>query len=155
MALADNKGKRYGFSRGVNRSRLEFYREQLAALGLGLENKTDVLAGSLSGGQRQAVALLMSTMTPIDFLILDEHTAALDPKTAEIIMALTDKIVREKKITAIMVTHNLRYAVEYGSRILMMHKGEIVLDRTGEKKANTSVSDLLGLFNEISIECGN
>lgn len=97
----------------------------------------------------------MSTMTPIDFLILDEHTAALDPKTAEIIMALTDKIVREKKITAIMVTHNLRYAVEYGSRILMMHKGEIVLDRTGEKKANTSVSDLLGLFNEISIECGN
>ena len=155
MALADNKGKRYGFSRGVNKSRLEFYREQLAALGLGLENKIDVLAGSLSGGQRQAVALLMSTMTPIDFLILDEHTAALDPKTAEIIMALTDKIVREKKITAIMVTHNLRYAVEYGSRILMMHKGEIVLDRTGEEKANTSVSDLLGLFNEISIECGN
>ena len=155
MALADNKGKRYGFSRGVNKSRLEFYREQLAALGLGLENKIDVLAGSLSGGQRQAVALLMSTMTPIDFLFLDEHTAALDPKTAEIIMALTDKIVREKKITAIMVTHNLRYAVEYGSRILMMHKGEIVLDRTGEEKANTSVSDLLGLFNEISIECGN
>lgn len=155
MALADNKGKRYGFLRGINKSRLEFYREQLAALGLGLENKIDVLAGSLSGGQRQAVALLMSTMTPIDFLILDEHTAALDPKTAEIIMALTDKIVREKKITAIMVTHNLRYAVEYGSRILMMHKGEIVLDRTGEEKAGTSVSDLLGLFNEISIECGN
>lgn len=155
MALADNKGGRYGLSRGVNKARLNFYREQLAALGLGLENKTDVLAGSLSGGQRQAVALLMSAMTPIDFLILDEHTAALDPKTAEIIMALTDKIVREKKITAVMVTHNLRYAVEYGNRLLMMHKGEIVLDCAGEKKADTSVSDLLGLFNAISIECGN
>ena len=94
-------------------------------------------------------------MTPIDFLILDEHTAALDPKTAEIIMALTDRIVREKHITAIMVTHNLRYAVEYGTRLLMMHKGQIVLDRSGKRKEETTVSDLLGLFNEISVECGN
>ena len=155
LSLADNKGKTYGLSIGIGKARVDAYREQLAMLGLGLEDKLDVKAGALSGGQRQAVALLMSTMTPIDFLILDEHTAALDPKTAEIIMTLTDKIVREKHITAIMVTHNLRYAVEYGTRLLMMHKGQIVLDRAGEKKSETTVSDLLGLFNEISIECGN
>ena len=111
--------------------------------------------GSLSGGQRQAVALLMATMTPLDFLILDEHTAALDPHTADIIMELTDKIVREKKLTAIMVTHNLRYAVEYGSRLIMMDKGHIVLDVKGEKKKNTKVEDILDLFTSISIECGN
>lgn len=155
MALADNKEKHYGLTKGVSKNRTDFYREQLTVLGLGLEDKLHVKAGSLSGGQRQAVALLMSTLTPIDFLILDEHTAALDPKTAEVIMELTDKIVHEKKITAMMVTHNLRYAVEYGNRILMMHKGQIVLDRAGEKKSETSVPDLLNLFNEISIECGN
>ena len=155
LSLADNKGKTYGLSIGIGKARVDAYREQLAMLGLGLEDKLHVKAGALSGGQRQAVALLMSTMTPIDFLILDEHTAALDPKTAEIIMTLTDKIVREKHITAIMVTHNLRYAVEYGTRLLMMHKGQIVLDRAGEKKSENTVSDLLGLFNEISIECGN
>lgn len=115
----------------------------------------DVKVGSLSGGQRQAMALLMSTMTPIEFLILDEHTAALDPKTAELIMQLTDKIVKEKNLTTIMVTHNLRYAVEYGNRVVMMHQGEIVLDKMGEEKKNMQVDDLLKLFNEISIECGN
>ena len=115
----------------------------------------DVKLGSLSGGQRQAVALVMATLTPIDFLILDEHTAALDPKTAEIIMELTDKVVREKNLTAIMVTHNLRYAVEYGSRILMMDKGHIVLDKAGEEKQALAVDDILHLFNQISIECGN
>ena len=155
MALADNKGGRFGLGMGINKSRVNHYRELLATLGLGLEDKMNVFAGSLSGGQRQAMALLMSTMTPIDFLILDEHTAALDPKTAETIMQLTDQIVREKKLTAMMVTHNLRYAVEYGSRIIMMHKGQIVLDRAGDEKKATSVQDLLGLFNEISIECGN
>ena len=94
-------------------------------------------------------------MTPLDFLILDEHTAALDPHTADIIMELTDKIVREKKLTAIMVTHNLRYAVEYGSRLIMMDKGHIVLDVKGEKKKNTKVEDILDLFTSISVECGN
>lgn len=103
--------------------------------------------GSLSGGQRQAVSLLMATMTPIDFLILDEHTAALDPKTAEIIMELTDKVVKEKNLTAIMVTHNLRYAVEYGSRLLMMDKGHIILDKSGFDKKNASVDDILEIFN--------
>ena len=155
LSLADNKGKAFGLGRGTNYKRKDFYREQLAALGLGLENKMDVKLGSLSGGQRQAVALVMATLTPIDFLILDEHTAALDPKTAEIIMELTDKVVREKSLTAIMVTHNLRYAVEYGSRILMMDKGHIVLDKAGEEKQALAVDDILHLFNQISIECGN
>ena len=111
--------------------------------------------GELSGGQRQAMALLMSTMTPSDFLILDEHTAALDPKTAEIIMELTDRIVKEKRLTTIMVTHNLRYAVEYGNRMLMMHQGKCILDRAGKEKEETTVDMILNLFNEISIECGN
>ena len=114
-----------------------------------------VKVGVLSGGQRQAMALLMSTMTPIDYLILDEHTAALDPKTADLIMELTDQIVKEKNLTTIMVTHNLRYAVEYGTRLLMMHQGKIVLDKKKEEKEATSIDDILTMFNEISIECGN
>ena len=101
------------------------------------------------------MALLMSTMTPIEFLILDEHTAALDPKTAELIMELTDKIVKEKNLTTIMVTHNLRYAIEYGNRLVMMHQGNTILDKKGEEKDRMSVDDILTLFNEISIECGN
>ena len=155
MSLADNKGKRYGLSFGVNNARKEYYREQLSTLGLGLEDKLNVKMGSLSGGQRQAVSLLMATMTPIEFLILDEHTAALDPHTAEIIMELTDKIIREKHLTAIMVTHNLRYAVEYGTRLLMMDRGHIILDKSGEEKQDATVDDLLEIFNKISIECGN
>ena len=155
MSLADNKGRPYGLGRCVSRRRIDAYRALLAPLGLGLEDKMHVLTGSLSGGQRQALALIMATMTPIDFLILDEHTAALDPKTAEIIMQLTDQIIREKKLTAMMVTHNLRYAAEYGSRLLMMDKGRIVLDRSGAEKAATSVEDILGIFTDISVECGN
>ena len=124
-------------------------------MNLGLEDRMDTKVGSLSGGQRQAMALLMSAMTPIEFLILDEHTAALDPKTADMIMELTDKIVREKKLTTIMVTHNLRYAVEYGNRLLMMHQGEVILDKKREEKKEVHVEDVLKLFNEISIECGN
>ena len=127
----------------------------LKTLGLGLEDKMEVKVGVLSGGQRQAMALLMSTMTPIEFLILDEHTAALDPKTAETIMELTDKIVREKKLTTIMVTHNLRYAVDYGNRLLMMHQGTIVIDKADEEKDAVQIDEILKKFNEISIECGN
>lgn len=155
MSLADNKGKPFGLTGGVNRKRAAYYREQLASLGLGLEDKMNVQVGSLSGGQRQAVSLLMATLTPLDFLILDEHTAALDPRTAEIIMELTDKIVKEKGLTAIMVTHNLRYAVEYGTRLLMMDKGNVVLDKSGEEKKNMKTDDILHIFNRISIECGN
>ena len=155
MALADNKGKFFGLKAGTNKKRIDFYRESLRQLNLGLEDKLHVKVGSLSGGQRQAMALLMSTMTPIDFLILDEHTAALDPKTAELIMELTDKIVREKHLTTIMVTHNLRYAVEYGTRLIMMHQGDTVIDVKGEEKARLKTEDILSKFNEISIECGN
>lgn len=155
MSLADNKGKLYGLSRGTNKSRINYYKEQLRQLNLGLEDRMDTKIGVLSGGQRQAMALLMSTMTPIEFLILDEHTAALDPKTAEMIMELTDKIVKEKELTTIMVTHNLRYAIEYGNRLLMMHQGEAILDKKGKEKEEIRVDDVLKLFNEISIECGN
>ena len=155
MSLADNKGKVYGFGRGTNKARISYYKELLSQLNLGLEDKLEIKVGSLSGGQRQAMALLMSTMTPIEFLILDEHTAALDPKTAELIMELTDRIVKEKKLTTIMVTHNLRYAVEYGNRLIMMHQGEAIIDKAGDKKAELSIDDILSRFNEISIECGN
>lgn len=155
MSLADNKGKAFNLRRGTNRQRIDFYRESLRTLGLGLEDKMDVKVGVLSGGQRQAMALLMSTMTPIEFLILDEHTAALDPKTAETIMELTDKVVREKNLTTIMVTHNLRYAVEYGDRLMMMHQGNVVIDKEGAEKQAMDIDDILKKFNEISIECGN
>lgn len=155
MAMADNKGKPFNLTAGINKKRISFYQEQLSRLKLGLEDKLYVKVGALSGGQRQAMALLMSTMTPLDFLILDEHTAALDPKTSEIIMELTDEIVREKQLTTLMVTHNLRHAVEYGNRMIMMHQGGIVLDHDAEKKKTTQVDDILGIFNTISIECGN
>ena len=152
LSLADNKGKPFGLGWGVNRRRADAYRDQLRELGLGLEDKLDVKMGALSGGQRQAVSLLMATMTPLRFLILDEHTAALDPKTAEVIMALTDKIVRQKQLTAMMVTHNLRHAAQYGDRILMMQRGKIMLDRSGAEKAATGMEELLSLFNRYSLE---
>lgn len=155
MSIADNKGNVFGLRRGVKKQRIEDYREMLRPLGLGLEDKMHTKVGSLSGGQRQALALLMSTMTPVEFMILDEHTAALDPKTAEIIMELTDKIVKEKKVTTIMVTHNLRYAVEYGNRIIMMHEGKAILDKAGEEKKNMQTEEIMKIFNEISVECGN
>ena len=154
MALADNKGKPFNLLPGTNRQRINYYKEQLHSLGLGLEDKLHVKVGVLSGGQRQAMALLMSTMTPIEFLILDEHTAALDPKTAEVIMELTDQIVREKNLTTIMVTHNLRYAVEYGDRLLMLNQGHVVMDRAGEEKAKTSIDEVMETFNRIALETG-
>lgn len=155
MSLADNKGKLYGLGRGKNKERTVYYQDLLRQLGLGLEEKMETKVGALSGGQRQAMALVMSTMTPIEFLILDEHTAALDPKTADIIMELTEKIVKEKKITTIMVTHNLRYAIQYGNRLVMMHQGQPILDKKGPEKQQTDMDDILRIFNEISIECGN
>lgn len=155
MSLADNKNKAFSLTRGTDKKRINFYKERLRELNLGLEDKINMIVGNLSGGQRQALSLLMSTMTPIDFLILDEHTAALDPNTAELIMNLTDQIVKDKNITTIMVTHNLRYAVEYGDRLLMMHQGEVVQDKAGTEKEFLEVDELLHNFNEISIECGN
>lgn len=155
LSIADNKGKPYNLGRGVNKARIDAYRELLSELNLGLEDKLHTQVGALSGGQRQALALLMSTMTPIEFLILDEHTAALDPKTADRIMELTNQVVKEKKVTTIMVTHNLRYAVEYGNRLIMMHQGEAIIDRAGAEKASTTTEDIMSTFNKISVECGN
>lgn len=155
MALAENKGKPFGLGRGINHQRAEDYRTQLEGLKLGLEDKVNVPVGGLSGGQRQALALLIATMTPIDLLILDEHTAALDPNASATIMELTDRIVKEKQLTALMVTHNLKFAVQYGNRLLMMHQGHAVLDVDSEKKDCLQIGDLLDQFNEISLEVGN
>ncbi|NLN81281.1 MAG: ATP-binding cassette domain-containing protein [Clostridiales bacterium] len=155
MALADNKNKPFGLTQGVNKKRIDAYRTQLELLKLGLEDKIHLQVGNLSGGQRQALALLISTMTPIDLLILDEHTAALDPRSSETVMELTQRIVTQKKLTTLMVTHNLKYSVLYGSRLIMMHKGDSVIDVRGEEKKRLDVSHLLKVFNEISVECGN
>ena len=140
---------------GVNRRRIDDYRAMLERLRLGLEDKLKIPVGSLSGGQRQALAMLIATMTPIDLLVLDEHTAALDPKSSDTVMELTDQVVREKGLTAIMVTHNLRYAVDYGNRLVMMHEGKAIIDAADEEKAAYSIDDLLKVFTSISIECGN
>lgn len=155
MALAENKNKRYSLGRAVNRHREEYFKSLLETCGMGLENRLGVLAGSLSGGQRQALALIIATMTDIDLLILDEHTAALDPKSSETLMMITQKVVTEKKLTTLMVTHNLRFAVDYGTRLIMMHSGSAVMDINGEQKQELRIEDILGKFNEISIECGN
>ena len=155
LSIADNKGKPFNLRAGVSKNRINAYKELLSTLNLGLEDKLHTQVGALSGGQRQALALLMSTMTPIEFLILDEHTAALDPKTADRIMELTDEIVKEKKVTTIMVTHNLRYAVEYGNRLIMMHQGEAIIDKAGDEKKAISTGDIMSTFNKISVECGN
>ena len=155
LALAARRGKRRTLRIGITKAEREQYRELLKTLDLGLEDRLTARVGLLSGGQRQAASLIMSTLTPIEFLILDEHTAALDPKTAEIIMELTHKVVEEKKLTAMMVTHNLRYAVEYGTRLIMMDKGGIVMDKADEEKKNTDIDGILDVFTSISIECGN
>ena len=151
LSLADGKGKPFGLSRGIRKQRTDFFRQQLSSLGLGLEDQLDAKMGALSGGQRQAVSLLMATLTPLRFLILDEHTAALDPKTADIIMELTDRVVREKQLTAMMVTHNLRHALQYGDRLLMMDRGQVVLDRTGPEKQATTVDALLSCFQTLTL----
>ena len=155
MALADNKKRRYGLTPAVSRARIDAYREMLAQCGMGLEERLHAKVGTLSGGQRQALALVIANMTDIDLLILDEHTAALDPKSADTVMQLTDKFVRASKITTMMVTHNLRFAVEYGTRLIMMHEGKCIVDIRGEEKKKANVDDLLNIFYEISIEVGN
>lgn len=130
-------------------------RASSSLLGQGLEDRMNVPVGALSGGQRQVLTLVIATLTPVDVLLLDEHTAALDPKTAEQTMVLTDRIVREKKLTTLMVTHNLRFAEQYGTRLCMFDKGRVVLDAAGDAKRAQKVDDLLAMFNAISIECGN
>lgn len=155
MALAENKGKPFGLGFAINKKRIDAYRSLLEECEMGLENRMQVKVGSLSGGQRQALALVIANMSRIELLILDEHTAALDPKSSERMMYLTQKLVERRGITTIMVTHNLRYAVEYGDRLVMMHEGQVIRDLRGEEKRRTQVQDLLDTFYEISVESGN
>ena len=152
MAIADHKGKRYGFARGINKKQISYYRELLSSLRLGLEEKLETKVGALSGGQRQAMALLMATMTPVDLLILDEHTAALDPKTAAKVLEISEKIIAENHLTCMMVTHNMNDAIAYGNRLIMMHEGRIIYDVAGEEKKNLQVEDLLERFEKVSGE---
>lgn len=155
MSLADHKGNKFLFTKAINKNKIDEYKTQLEQLHLGLENRIHDKVSNLSGGQRQALAMITSTMTPNDILILDEHTAALDPKTAETIMELTDQIVKSKKLTTIMVTHNLKFAMQYGNRLIMMHQGKAILDLDQKQKEQIKLNDLLNKFNEISIETGN
>ena len=146
LSMADNKGKPFGLTPGTNRKKLEAYRAMLAPLGLGLEDKMDVPVGSLSGGQRQALTLLMATMNKPKLLLLDEHTAALDPAAAEKILAMTTRIAAEQKLTCLMVTHNMRAALALGNRTLMMNGGQIILDVSGVERTHMDVDDLLKRF---------
>lgn len=155
MALADNKKESFGLGRAVNKRRMDYYRSLLETCGMGLEDRIHIPVRSLSGGQRQALALVIANMTDIELLILDEHTAALDPKSSETVMELTDKLVKEKGVTTLMVTHNLRFALAYGNRLIMMHEGSCLMDVKGKDKQNTKLEDIITKFNEISIECGN
>lgn len=155
MALADNKNKPFGLGRCVNKKRIDYYKSLVEQCNMGLENRMGVQVGTLSGGQRQALALVIANMTNVDLLILDEHIAALDPKSSEIVMALTNDLVLKNNITTMMVTHNLRFAAEYGNRLVMMHSGNAILDIRDEEKQNTRVEDILKIFDEISIEKGN
>ena len=155
LALAARRGKHRGLRWGLPKGENQEFTKALEMLGLGLERRLDDKIGLLSGGQRQAITLIMATMQKPKLLLLDEHTAALDPKTAEIIMELTDQVVKEKKVTTIMVTHNLRYAVEYGNRLIMMHEGKAILDKAGEEKKTINTEEIMAIFNRISVECGN
>lgn len=155
MALADNKNKSFDLGRCVNKKRIDYYKSLVEQCNMGLENRMGVQVGSLSGGQRQALALVIANMTNVDLLILDEHIAALDPKSSEIVMGLTNELVLKNNITTMMVTHNLRFAAEYGNRLVMMHSGNAILDIRDEEKKNTRVEDILKIFDEISIETGN
>ena len=150
MSLADNKGKFFGLSSGINKARKEYYREILSQLGLGLENKMDVKVGSLSGGQRQAITLLMASIQKPKLLLLDEHTAALDPKTAAKVLEISYKIISDNHLTAMMVTHNMKDAIVHGNRLIMMHEGKVILNISGEEKKKLTVEDLLHQFEKVS-----
>lgn len=150
MALAYRRGQSRGLGFALNRQVRELFREKLALLGLGLENRLTDQMGRLSGGQRQAVSLLMASLQPSSILLLDEHTAALDPKTANKVLEITREIIDEQKLTALMVTHNMKDAISTGNRLIMMHEGRIIYDVCGEEKKNLKVADLLRKFEEAS-----
>ena len=148
MALAYARGQRsgLGLNSAITTERKKIFKEHLSTLKLGLENRLEDSMGLLSGGQRQAISLLMSSLQPSKILLLDEHTAALDPKTAAFVLQLTEQIVTQNKLTTLMVTHSMQQALSHGTRTIMLHQGEIILDVSGEVRANLSISDLLALF---------
>ncbi len=146
MALAALRGKRRGLAKGVKSRDRERFREELKQLGLGLDERLLDKVGLLSGGQRQALTMLMATMLRPDVLLLDEHIAALDPKTANQILLLTQEIVNQQKLTSLMITHNMKHAISFGNRLIMLHQGKILLDLKGEEKKNLTVKDLLAEF---------
>ena len=146
LAMAFRRGKRRSLDWGIKNSEREFYREKLALLDLGLESRMKSKVGLLSGGQRQALTLLMATLQKPDLLLLDEHTAALDPKTAAKVLELTQQFVEQDHLTTFMVTHNMRHAIQYGNRLIMMMKGRIIYDVRGEEKKNLRVEQLLEKF---------
>ncbi|MBQ3592875.1 MAG: ABC transporter ATP-binding protein [Clostridia bacterium] len=150
MALSARRGKKRGLRWAISRKEREEYREKLTQLGLGLENRLTTKVGLLSGGQRQALTLLMATQKTPKLLLLDEHTAALDPKTAATVLELSDKFIAEGKLTALMVTHNMNDAIVHGNRLIMMNDGQIILDIKGEEKKNLTVEYLLETFSKIS-----
>ena len=150
LALAKRRGKSRGLAWGISKKEKSEYKELLSELDLDLEYRLTTKVGLLSGGQRQAVTLLMASLNNPKLLLLDEHTAALDPKTAQKVLEITDKIVSENKLTTIMITHNMRDAIKHGNRLIMMHEGRIIVDVKGEEKKNLTVEDLLELFNKAS-----
>ncbi len=150
LAIAARRGRHRGLKWGVTKAERAAYREKLAQFGLGLEDRLTTKVGLLSGGQRQAITLLMASLMKPDLLLLDEHTAALDPKTAAKVLELSDKVIAENDLTAMMVTHNMKDAIAHGNRLIMMHEGRVIYDVAGEGKKNLHVSDLLRKFEEAS-----
>ena len=150
LALASRRGKRRGLGWGITKAEREGYRQLLAELGLGLENRISTKVGLLSGGQRQAITLLMASLRQPRLLLLDEHTAALDPKTAAKVLELSDRIISQNHLTALMVTHNMHDAIVHGNRLIMVQNGKITLDIAGEEKKKLTVEQLLAQFSKVS-----
>lgn len=150
LALALRRGKRRGLRWGVTNAEREGYAEKLKTLGLGLEDRLTAKAGLLSGGQRQALTLLMATLQRPKLLLLDEHTAALDPQTAAKVLEISDTLIEQNQLTALMVTHNMKDAIRHGNRLIMMNEGRIIFDVSGEEKAKLTKEDLMDKFDEIA-----
>jgi putative ABC transport system ATP-binding protein len=146
LSLAWSRGKRRTFKMALHRTNRKYFKERLAEIGIGLENRLTDKIGLLSGGQRQAVSLIMATLQPSKILLLDEHTAALDPKMERLILTLTQQLIQEKQLTALMITHCMSQALEFGTRTLVMHQGKIARDLTGIERTNLQASDLIGFF---------
>jgi len=152
LAMALLRGQPRGLRAASNKQRRELFRSALAPLGLGLENRLNALAGTLSGGQRQALALVMATISKPAILLLDEHTATLDPKTAQVVLDLTEMVVKREKMTTMMITHNMELALRYGNRLIMMHKGRVIVDMNQEQRAGLTINDLVIAFERASGE---